>query len=238
MDRAGTINQRSWFSDNVYLAEFGGNLTNNDYVIIDREDTNSDGIFNQGEVIKVLAPLTQEVQKFRISKDCGDADGDVFVVDSTTGDVTIGGATEINNTLTIKGGCGTIETIHTADCTAGQFQLTNVVITTPGKTLADVRGKGDVIANILNESPIEFPYDTQIIAIDTSNAVIELNKSIVGSTSGSFTGEFRRNEKLIMTNGEQVPTFTIDTCTGTTHIGNHYGRLEVEYAHKGTSRCY
>ena len=220
--------------DNVYLAEFGGNLTNNDYVIIDREDTNNDGIFNQGEVIKVLAPLTQEVQKFRISKDCNDADGDVFVVDSTTGDVTIGGATEINNTLTIKGGCGTIETIQfTADCTAGQFQLTNVVVTTPGKTLADVR-KGDVIANILNESPIEFLYDTQIIAIDTSNAVIELSKPIVGSTSGSFTGEFRRNEKLIMTNGEQVPTFTIDTCTGTTHIGNHYGRLEVEYAHKGT----
>ena len=43
--------------DNVYLSEFGGVLTSNDYVIIDREDTTNDGIFNQGEVIKVITPL-------------------------------------------------------------------------------------------------------------------------------------------------------------------------------------
>jgi len=219
--------------DNVYLAEFGGSLTNNDYVIIDREDTTSDGIFDQGEVIKVLAPLSQEVQKFRISKDCNDADGDVFVVDSTTGDVTIGGATTINNTLTVKGGCGTIQTVQfTADCTAGEFRLTNVVITTPGKSLSDIN-IGDVVDNILNESSIEFLYDTEVIAIDTSNAVVELSKAVVGSTSASFTGEFRRNEKVLLTNGNEVPTFRVDTCTGTTHIGNHYGRIEVEFAHQG-----
>lgn len=41
--------------DNLYLSAFGGQLTTNDYVIVDREDTNSDGIADQGEVFKVAS---------------------------------------------------------------------------------------------------------------------------------------------------------------------------------------
>ena len=80
--------------------------------IIDREDTNGDGIFNQGEVIKVVTPLSAEEQKFTISKDCSDPANDVFVVNSVTGDTTILGNTTINNSLKIAGGCGTISTIE------------------------------------------------------------------------------------------------------------------------------
>ena len=70
-------------NDNVYLAEFGGALTNNDYVIIDRDDSPK-----VPEYIKVVAALEANEQKFVISSDCsaGSA-GDVFVVNSVTGDI-------------------------------------------------------------------------------------------------------------------------------------------------------
>ena len=45
--------------DNFYLSQFGGGLTTNDYVIVDREDTNNDGDFNQGEFVKVGTALDE-----------------------------------------------------------------------------------------------------------------------------------------------------------------------------------
>ena len=91
--------------DSVFLAEFGGQLKPNDYVIVDREDTTSDGIYDQGEVIKVLTSLNEEIQTFRIS-DCGDPNKDVFIVDSVTGDTTIEGDLTVNSSVTINGGNG------------------------------------------------------------------------------------------------------------------------------------
>ena len=222
--------------DNVYLAEFGGSLTNNDYVIVDREDTNSDGIFNQGEVIKVVTPLVAEEQKFRISSDCSNGtDSDVFVVNSVTGDTTILGNTTINNSLKIKGGCGTISKIaFSAASFSGSFVLTGVNVTSPDKTLSDIQ-VGDYIAIITNEASLDILPDTKIVAINPASNEIVVDQNIVGFSSGSFTFEARRNEKFTLTNGEEVPVFTVDTCTGTTQIGNHFGRIDIEYATAGNT---
>ena len=224
--------------DNVYLSEFGGTLTDNDYVIIDREDTNGDGIFNQGEVIKVVTPLSAEEQKFTISKDCSDPANDVFVVNSVTGDTTILGNTTINNSLKIAGGCGTISTIEfTGDVTAGIKAITNVVVTSPGKTINDLV-VGDYVANTTNESQIEFTHDTFILAIDTVNSTIYLNEFTLGASTSNITMEARRNEKFLLTNGNSVPVYQTDTCTGTTTVGNHFGRIDIEYSLGGDDVVY
>jgi hypothetical protein len=106
IDGAGT-------QDNVYLAEFGGNLNPGvDYVIIDREDTNDDGVFNQGEVIKVASLLDLVPKKFSVKNGCDTAaEETVFEIDSTNGSVLIGapgnGSTVTNfyGSLNINGYC-------------------------------------------------------------------------------------------------------------------------------------
>jgi hypothetical protein len=99
--------------DNVYLSEFGGQLTTNDYVIIDRTDSNSDGIADQGEVFKVASLLEQVAKKFSIKNGCDtQAVETVFEVDSTTGSVSLGDpgntntSTFIYGNLTVTGQCG------------------------------------------------------------------------------------------------------------------------------------
>ena len=93
--------------DNVYLAQFGGTIAIGDYVIISRDDgiPSGDGVDDEGEVFKVKTLIDQVAKKFRISGDCDSSDGDVFIVDSVTGDTTIKGDVIINNGLTINGGC-------------------------------------------------------------------------------------------------------------------------------------
>ena len=99
--------------DNVYLSEFGGQLTANDYVIIDREDTNNDGIADQGEVFKVASLLDQVAKKFSIKNGCDtQAEETVFEVNSTNGSVSLGDpgntntSTFIYGNLTVTGQCG------------------------------------------------------------------------------------------------------------------------------------
>ena len=220
--------------DNVYLAEFGGVLTSNDYVIIDREDTTNDGIFNQGEVIKVVTPLEAVEQTFKINSDCSGGDAnDVFVVNSVTGDTTILGDTTINNSLNIKGGCGTLSNIlFTGTATAGTNTITGVTVTSPGKTISDIE-LGDTVVNVTNESSIDFLPDVVITAIDPVNNEFVLSRPTVGSSSASVGLAARRNEQFLITDGNQVPTFKVDSCSGTTHIGNQYGRFDIEYASAG-----
>ena len=99
--------------DNFYLSQFGGGLTTNDYVIVDREDTNNDGDFNQGEIVKVQTQLDQVSKKLIVTRGCDTAnETNVFIVDSVTGDITIGDQTDQDSTLNIygslelAGGCG------------------------------------------------------------------------------------------------------------------------------------
>jgi hypothetical protein len=99
--------------ENVYLAEFGGQLTTNDYVIIDRNDSNNDGVADQGEVFKIASLLAQVAKKFSIKNGCDtQAEETVFEVDSVTGSVSLGDPGNINTStfiygnLTLTGQCG------------------------------------------------------------------------------------------------------------------------------------
>jgi len=105
--------------DNFYLSQFGGSLTTNDYVIVDREDTNDDGDFNQGEIVKVQTQLDQVSKKLIVTSGCDSAnEKDVFVVDSVTGDITIGDETvqnsvlDIYGSLKLSGGCGSTPIVN------------------------------------------------------------------------------------------------------------------------------
>ena len=216
--------------DNFYLAEFGGNLTTNDYVILSRNDSTG-----TPEYVAVNTPISQEVQKFRINdgENCDDESGDVFVVNSVTGDTIIKGGTTINNTLTISGGCGTISNIaFSANSVVNTKVLTNVVVSTPDKTISDIQ-IGDVIEIVTNEASLQPLFDTHVAAVDATNNRIFLDKPMAGGGSANVNFQARRNEKLLLTNGESVPTFEVDTCTGTTHLGSHYGRIEVEFGETG-----
>ena len=216
--------------DNFYLAEFGGNLTTNDYIIVSRNDSTG-----TPEYVAVNTPISQEVQKFRINngEDCDDTSGDVFVVNSITGETTIGGNVTINNTLKIAGGCGTLSNItFTANSEVQSNLLTNVVITTPDKTISDLQ-VGDYIEVITNEASLQPRFDTFITSIDSVNNRIFLNELMAGGGSANVTFAARRNEKFVLTNGENVPVFEVDTCTGTTHIGSHYARVEIKFGERG-----
>ena len=95
----------SGLQDNVYLSEFGGNLRPGiDYVIISREDTNNDGVDNQGEVVKVASLLDLVAKKFSVKNGCDTANEEtVFEVDSTTGSVILGDPGNDNTTTFIYG---------------------------------------------------------------------------------------------------------------------------------------
>ena len=218
-------------TSNFYLAEFGGNLTTNDYIIASRDD--STGTF---EYVKVQTPLSEEVQKFRINngEDCDDTAGDVFVVNSVTGETTIGGNVTINNTLKIAGGCGTINQVaFEAVATSGSKVLNSVNVTSTDDTIADIL-PGDVIRVTTNEAAIEVLTDTVVEAVDATNNRIYVSLKIAGSSTSTVAFVADRNEKLTLTNGNDVPTFEVDTCTGTTHIGTQFGRIDLEYAEAGT----
>ena len=95
----------SGVQDPVYLSEFGGSLEAGvDYVIIDREDPNEDGIYEQGEVIKVASLLDLVPKKFSVKNGCDTAaETTVFEVDSTDGSVLLGDAGNLNTTTYVYG---------------------------------------------------------------------------------------------------------------------------------------
>ncbi|MBG46331.1 MAG: hypothetical protein CMB76_07425, partial [Euryarchaeota archaeon] len=146
--------------ENVYLAQFGGSIELGDYVIIDREDTTSNGIFDQGEMFKVKVLLSQVAKKLTIKNGCDTANEvTVFEVDSTTGNTQLGtgGTTVINGQLSLNGTCAS-------------------------------------------------PYTND-----------------------------PTNKKLTITNGSEITTFEVDTCTGDTTIGNHHGTVFMLAEQYGTA---
>jgi hypothetical protein len=142
IDNSGT-------EDNVYLSTFGGSLTGKterqtagnaayvsatapgDYVIISRRDTNSDGIFDDGEIFELKSSITQVAKSFRIKKGC-DTNNEitVFEINSVTGDVTINNnKTTVNGTLNLVGGCGGTAGIYPSPdpTTDDHFNLKNAL---------------------------------------------------------------------------------------------------------------
>ena len=53
--------------DQVNLAEFGGTLSTDDYIIVGRSDTNSDGTYDFGEALKIAQITGQVNQKLTVS---------------------------------------------------------------------------------------------------------------------------------------------------------------------------
>ena len=220
-------------TENVYLAEFGGNINTDDYVIIGRRSTTPDVepiVYDVGEVFQVKTTLEQTTKTFVISSNCdGGPENDVFTVNSVTGDTFIAGNTIINNSITIGGGCGTLSDIlFTGDASSGTNVISNLTVTSIGKTLADIK-KGDVISVITDGSPLKMNQDTAVDFI--FGGAIYLTQPIIGSTFGSgVLFKASRNEKLTTTDGKGNTTFDVDTCTGTTTIGSHAGRFDVNLA--------
>ena len=196
-------------TDPVYLSEFGGNLTNNDYIIVDRNDSPK-----VPEYIKVITSLAQQTQKFRISN-CADPDEDVFIVNSVTGEVQIGNpnipgsVVTINSSLDIDGGCGTLSSIlFTGDATAGTNVITNVSVTSSGKTLADIK-RGDKIVVVTDASSLVMNQDTAVDFV--FGGAIYLDQNIIGSsTVTALAFKADRNEKFTINDGNNNPTF--DVC--------------------------
>ena len=212
--------------DPVYLAEFGGDLNENDYVIVDREDSNNDGIFDQGEVIRVLTALDENVQKFRIS-DCGSPDNDVFVVDSTTGDTYIGGKVTIENSININGGCSTTNrgTI-TGNLTPEEGNVLTSIITNISSTdIAKVQ-LHDIIT--FSDGGINADLFANTRVSEIGSDYIRLTQPIVlTATLTNVKFDVTLNEEFIITNGAGQNTLYFDTCLASLEIGNQFRRIDI-----------
>ena len=237
----------SGVNENIYLATFGGTLaTGQDYIIVDREDTTNDGIFDQGEVFKLVAPLTQENKKFQILDGCP---GNVlFEVDSVTGQTTIGndgvdgenGKLTINGSFEFKGGCKTgSKQQFTGNAQSGLTTITAVPDTT-GLAVGDYvqifTGSGTVTLeqNRFPEDSGETRFtDPQIVSIVGN--VVTLNVPFTGTgTAEGITFLASTDEKFRITDRVR-DIFTVDGCSGDTVIGNPSGEVYVQRARFNTS---
>ena len=237
-------------NENVYLATFGGTLkVGVDYVIISREDTNSDGDFNQGEAFKLATALEVVNKKFEITNGC--PDGDVmFSVDSVTGETVIGndgvdgenGQLTVNGSFVFKGGCktGSAQTF-TGNATAGLFVI-NAIPSLDGLEVGDyveLVDNGGTVTLEQNQYPATTGgtrfTDPQIVSIDTTNSTITLNLAFGGT--GNQTGisfNATRDEKFSITDRVRE-VFSVDGCTGNTVIGNPSGEIFTTRAQYGTA---
>ena len=221
-------------NDNVYLSEFGGALTNNDYVIVDRDDSPK-----VPEYIKVIAPLEQQVQKFRVSN-CSDPDEDVFVVNSVTGEVQIGNPNipgsvlTINSSLAFDGGCGTLNQVEfTGNIESRSNVISNVTVTTANKTIADIK-PGDSLKIITDSCPVKTLQDTVVDFI--FGGAIYLNQPFIGGSSATgVTMKAERDELFTIKDGGSNKTFEINSCSGTTEIGTYAGRFDLGLAWSSNS---
>ena len=172
--------------------------------------------------------------RFRISN-CADPDEDVFVVNSVTGEVQIGNPNipgsvlTLNSSLNVDGGCGTLgETIFTGDAVAQTNVISNITVTSAGKTIADIQ-KGDVLSVVTDSSPLKISQDTAVDFV--FGGAIYLTDVIIGAQSVTGTTfKVSRNERLTTNDGGINTTFDVDTCSGTTTIGTHAGRCDVNLA--------
>ena len=65
----------------------------------------------------------------------------------------------------MDGGCGTLSSIEfTGDADAGTKVITNVNVTSAGKSLSDIK-KGDVINVVTDSSPLSMDQDLSLIHI-------------------------------------------------------------------------
>ena len=153
--------------ENVYLAQFGGSIAIADYVIIGRESSANNAVFDIGEVFKVKELLSQVAKKFMIKNGCDtNSEDTVYEVDSTTGAVTAKGDQKITGSLTLGGSC---TTPFTNSATNNKLTITNgstIPITTfevdtcTGDTeIGNVHGTVFFVAEAFGTSPAAYTAD-------------------------------------------------------------------------------
>ena len=126
----------------------------------------------------------------------------------------------------MDGGCGTLSSItFTGDADAGTNVITNISVTSAGKTLADIK-KGDAVTVVTDSSPLAMDQDTAVDFI--FGGAIYLTDKIIGSTQTTGTTfKANRNERFTINDGNDNPTFDVDSCTGTTVIAVSYTHLTL-----------
>jgi len=218
-------------TEDVYLAEFGGIIATNDYVIISRSASVTDVepiVYDIGEVFQVKTTLTQTTKSFTVSSGCdGGAANDVFTIDSTTGDTYIGGDLVINNNLDISGGCGSTDrgtfqgnlTINAGE--EFTFFINNISTADLAKLSVN-----DLISFESNFGGALLLPDTRITEIDADKVKVSRN---ILSTQNLTNVVFRAvvNEEFTIKNGNDQNTLYFDTCAATMEIGNQYRRLDI-----------
>jgi hypothetical protein len=222
--------------EDVYLATFGGTLAvGTDYIIIDREDTNTNGDFNQGEIFKLATALAIVNKKLEITNGCPSGDV-VFSVDSVTGETIIGndgidgenGKLTVNGSFEFKGGCKTASAqTFTGSAVATLYTITSI----PSVEGLEV---GDYVELVDNGGTVTLPQNRFPESSGTVRLTDPQIVSIVGSTvtlnvpftgSGSATGisfNATKDEKFRITDRVR-DIFTVDGCSGNTVIGNASG---------------
>ena len=140
-----------------------------------------------------------------------------------------GSVLTLNSSLNVDGGCGTLgETIFTGDAVAQTNVISNITVTSAGKTIADIQ-RGDAISVVTDSSPFKMIQDTAVDFV-FGGAIYLTDKIIGASASTGITFKASRNERLTTNDGSGNVTFDVDTCSGTTKIGTHAGRFDVNLA--------
>ena len=199
--------------DQVNLAEFGGTLSTDDYIIIGRSDTNLDGTYDFGEALKIAQITGQVNQKLTVSN-CGEPDKVVFEVDSVTGEVTIGNPdipgsiVNINTTIKLQGGCGTIkreEIVGSLVRVTGE-DATYYISGVSATDIAKVSVGDEVRYNPTygNFSNVEFPVN-YVTEIKTDS--IRLHAPVYGGDVSNLGFYISKNETLTLTNGNEQEVF-------------------------------
>jgi len=171
-------------TDDIYLAQFGGNLDVDDYVILSRRDLSdpADNIFDDGEILKLKSTLSQVAKKFSVKNGCNTAnETTVFEVDSVTGNVTINGDQTYTGALTINGTCATPFTNSTTNkkltITNGSGVKTFEVDTCTGDTqIGNKHGVHFAVAESFGTSPAAY----------TTSDVVHVYKHDPQSTNPNF----------------------------------------------------
>ena len=164
--------------ENVYLAQFGGSIAIADYVIIGRESSANNSVFDIGEVFKVKELLDQVAKKFMIKNGC-DTSGEttIFEINTVTGDTIYNSETVIiNGLLSLNGSCSTP---FTNSPTNDKLTITNgasnpittfEVDTCTGDTnIGNVHGTVFMVAEAFGTSPAAYTKDVDAVHVYRHN---------------------------------------------------------------------
>jgi len=212
-------------NDNFYLAEFGGTITPNvDYIIVDRDDTTG----TIGEIVKVKTSLNEQIQKFRINngQDCDDTDGDVFVVNSVTGDTYIGGDLTINQSVGINGGCDTTNKGTIVGNLIPGDDLFVEYVTNLTATEIALISVGDILKPTATSGNVTIQPGTKVVEIDSDRVRIS-PRIVTASQITNYEFAVVKNEEFVITNGVEQNTLYFDTCLANLELGNQFRRLDV-----------